>query len=318
MLPDVCAFDWRWDIHRSDRHGRGKNLTHDCIYNKCILINALQIEGESFPLLSENAGELSCNDVTYKASKPVNVHRTFQEALQHYTIKENMVKFCSAHNIYKPKLFKNASVIIQCSRLISRSSMASVRVSGDLHKQTSVAQALVFIDTEACAFRNLFPFLQRAAKKIAVAPLLSRILAQICEGFPETFQGKICHEIHKERPLHISCHCDLLLASTSQPFPAPLSCPEHRSSPKSPCWTGKQPKETLNALVRGRRRPGWSAPWASTSTYRTGPDHTERVFRRAAISHRRHLTPILALPARIAHLPAALAPSPSLPGGSCP
>lgn len=127
-----------------------------------------------------------------------------------------------------------------------------------------------------------------------------QLLQCIAGPCSETFGSKISSEIHKEKPLKISCHCDSVpttasyysfftaLAQNSGALRSPNARPEKRSQ--------RRP-ETLLALQEAVRlkRP----PLLHNYPHVRPGSRWEKIFRKGGISRRRHLAPISALPARL-------------------
>lgn len=121
---------------------------------------------------------------------------------------------------------------------------------------------------------------------------------------------KISSEIHKERALKISCHCDLVLTTASYySFFKPLAQNSGAlRSPKAGLENRSQRRsQTLCARQEAARRK--RPPILGNYPHVRPGTHWERIFRKREISHCRHFARIPALPAgiSIAYLPPALA-----------
>lgn len=136
-------------------------------------------------------------------------------------------------------------------------------------------------------------------------------LPRICQCLPESFGSRISSEIHKERALKISCHCDLVLTTasyytlSSHPLPRTVELSEVPMLDRK--TEAQRRSQTLFARQEAARRK--RPPLLANYPHVRPESHWERIFRKREISHCRHFARLPALPAgvSISYLPPALA-----------
>lgn len=71
----------------------------------------------------------------------------------------------------------------------------------------------MFLDAEASVFQNIYNG-GGGAQTFKITEVFNPLLGYV-RVFPKTFESKLSFEIHKEKSLIISCHCDLVPTTAS-------------------------------------------------------------------------------------------------------